>query len=40
MRADTNSKMWALYADREMDYDLDRNPDEQPSIEEMTKKAN
>ena len=39
MRADTNSKMWALYADREMDYDLDRNPDEQPSIEEMTKKA-
>ena len=39
MRADTNSKMWALYADREMDYDLDRNPDKQPSIEEMTKKA-
>lgn len=34
MRADTNNKMWALYADREMSYDLDRNPDEQPSLEE------
>lgn len=39
MRADDNEKMWALYGDREMDYDLDRNPEEQPSIEEMTRKA-
>ncbi|MDF9830113.1 alkaline phosphatase [Parabacteroides sp. PF5-6] len=39
MRADKNNKMWALYGDSEMAYDLDRNPDEQPSIEEMTRKA-
>jgi len=39
MRADNNNKMWALYGDREMAYDIDRNPDEQPSIEEMTRKA-
>lgn len=39
MRADTGDKMWALYGNREMAYDLDRNPDEQPSIEEMTRKA-
>jgi len=39
MRADKGDKMWALFGDREMDYDLDRNPDEQPSIEEMTRVA-
>ncbi|GAB6395295.1 MAG: alkaline phosphatase [Bacteroidales bacterium] len=39
MRADTNSRMWALYGDKDMDYDLDRNPAEQPSLEEMTRKA-
>lgn len=39
MRADKGDKMWALYGEREMDYDLDRNPDEQPSIEEMTRIA-
>lgn len=39
MRADNGDKMWALYGDREMDYDIDRNPDEQPSLEEMTRKA-
>lgn len=39
MRADSNDKMWALYGNREMAYDIDRNQDEQPSIEEMTRKA-
>lgn len=39
MRTDTNEKMWALFGNREMDYDNDRNPDEQPSLEEMTRKA-
>lgn len=39
MRNDIGDKMWALYGEREMAYDLDRNPDEQPSIEEMTRKA-
>lgn len=39
MRSDKGQKMWALYGDREMAYDLDRNPEEQPSIAEMTSKA-
>lgn len=39
MRADQSDKMWALYGDREMDYDLDRDPDAQPSLEEMTRLA-
>ena len=39
MRADNNQKMWALYGNKEMAYDIDRNPEEQPSLEEMTRKA-
>ncbi|MCD8194264.1 MAG: alkaline phosphatase, partial [Tannerellaceae bacterium] len=39
MRADNNQNMWALFGDREMDYDIDRNPNEQPDLEEMTRKA-
>lgn len=39
MRADTNDKMWALYCDREMAYDLDRDPEKEPAIAEMTAKA-
>lgn len=39
MRNDTSDKMWALYGDREMAYDIDRNPAEQPSIAEMTRIA-
>ena len=39
MRADNKDKMWALYGEKEMAYDIDRNPDEQPSLEEMTRKA-
>ncbi len=39
MRADNSDKMWALFGDREMAYDIDRNPDEQPSLEEMTRTA-
>ncbi|MDH6312090.1 alkaline phosphatase [Parabacteroides sp. PFB2-10] len=39
MRADKHNKMWALYGDSEMAYDIDRNPEEQPSIEEMTRTA-
>ena len=35
----STGKAWALFKDREMPYDLDRNPNEVPSIEEMTKKA-
>ena len=39
MRADKGEKMWALYGDKEMAYDIDRDPTQQPSIEEMTRKA-
>ena len=39
MRNYNGDKMWALYGERDMDYDIDRNPDEQPSIEEMTRIA-
>ncbi|MDO4754852.1 MAG: alkaline phosphatase [Parabacteroides sp.] len=39
MRNFDGDKIWALYDKREMDYDIDRNPDEQPSLEEMTRLA-
>lgn len=39
MRAEQGNRMWALYGNREMAYDVDRNPAEQPSIEEMTRTA-
>ncbi|MDR0430889.1 MAG: alkaline phosphatase [Tannerellaceae bacterium] len=39
MRNDTSNKMWALYGDREMAYDIDRDPNEQPSLAEMTRIA-
>ena len=39
MRADKGNKMWALFGDVDMDYDLDRNPQEQPSLAEMTETA-
>ena len=38
MRADNNQKMWALFGNKEMAYDIDRSPEEQPSIEEMTRR--
>ncbi|MEG1580577.1 MAG: alkaline phosphatase [Bacteroidaceae bacterium] len=39
MRADKKNKMWALYGNVEMDYDIDRDTTSQPSLEEMTRKA-
>ncbi|MDR0995604.1 MAG: alkaline phosphatase [Tannerella sp.] len=39
MRADKNKRMWALYAERDMDYDLDRDTTQQPSLAEMTRTA-
>lgn len=39
MRADKGNKMWALFAPADMDYDIDRNPSEQPSLAEMTETA-
>lgn len=32
-------KVWALFGDRALPYDIDRNPDKVPSIAEMTSKA-
>lgn len=32
-------KVWALFGDRAMTYDLDRNPEKVPSLAEMTEKA-
>ncbi|MDR0348750.1 MAG: alkaline phosphatase [Tannerella sp.] len=39
MRTYAGNKMWALYNDREMSYDLDRDPAKEPAIEEMTQIA-
>ncbi len=39
MRRDKGDKMWALFGQYDMDYDMDRNPEEQPSLEEMTRTA-
>ncbi len=33
------NKMWALFAERDMSYDLDRDPEKQPSLAEMAGKA-
>lgn len=32
-------KLWGLFSPKEMDYEIDRNPQEQPSLEEMTRLA-
>ena len=34
-----DGKVWALFKDRDMSYDLNRDPAEEPSLAEMTKKA-
>ncbi len=39
MRSHRGSQMWALYADKDMPYDLDRDPEKQPSLAESTRKA-
>lgn len=38
-RNDNNPKMWALFANNDMDFELDRNPDQEPSLQEMTQIA-
>jgi alkaline phosphatase len=35
----SGDKMWALFADKDMAYDIDRNPEEEPSLAEMTRIA-
>ncbi|MDU1889216.1 MAG: alkaline phosphatase [Dysgonomonas sp.] len=36
---DGKEKVWALFCERDHPYDLDRDPEEVPSLEEMTQKA-
>lgn len=38
-RAFTGLKMWALFSEWQMANDIDRDPDKEPSLEEMTEKA-
>jgi alkaline phosphatase len=38
-RADTSAQMWALFAPKAMDYDIDRDTSFQPSLQEMTRIA-
>ncbi|MDR1720479.1 MAG: alkaline phosphatase [Dysgonamonadaceae bacterium] len=35
----SGNNMWCLFADRDMAYDLDRDPEKEPSLAEMTSKA-
>jgi len=39
MKQSSNRKLWALFAEKDMSYDIDRNADEEPSLAEMTQKA-
>jgi len=39
LRAFNGKKLWSLFGSTSMPYDLDRNPEKTPSIEEMTAKA-
>ncbi|MDR2138382.1 MAG: alkaline phosphatase [Tannerella sp.] len=39
MRSYTGNRLWALYGEKDMAYDLDRDTAGEPSIEEMTRKA-
>ncbi|MCM1041975.1 MAG: alkaline phosphatase [Bacteroides sp.] len=34
-----NYRIWGLFSQKEMDYEIDRDPQEQPSLEEMTRLA-
>jgi alkaline phosphatase len=38
-RNDKSNRMWALFSDLDMAYDIDRNPEKEPSLAEMTQKA-
>ncbi|MDR3129013.1 MAG: alkaline phosphatase [Tannerellaceae bacterium] len=39
VRADTSARIWALFAPKAMDYDIDRDTSLQPSLQEMTRIA-
>lgn len=39
MKASTSDKLWGLFAPTSLAYEMDRNPEEEPSLAEMTSKA-
>ena len=39
IKENKNTKVWALFGEVDLPYDIDRNPGEVPSLSEMTKKA-
>ncbi|MCL9661473.1 alkaline phosphatase [Paenibacillus hunanensis] len=39
LKAASNGKVWGMFANKAMDYDMDRDPAKQPSLAEMTSKA-
>lgn len=39
MKASNSDKLWGMFAEKSLDYDIDRDPAEQPSLAEMTEKA-
>lgn len=39
MKNTTSSKIWGMFAPKDLSYEMDRDPSKQPSLAEMTKKA-
>ncbi len=39
MRSSKSGKLWGMFAQKELKYEMDRNPDAEPSLAEMTGKA-
>lgn len=39
MKETQSTKIWGMFADVDLSYEFDRNPEEQPSLKEMTEKA-
>ncbi len=39
MRNTTSKKIWGMFAPKDLSYEMDRNPEQQPSLAEMTQKA-
>jgi len=39
LRRSTSSKIWGMFAPKALSYDFDRDPEKEPSLAEMTKKA-
>ena len=40
MKKSTSSKIWGMFAPKNLSYEMDRDASKQPSLAEMTEKAN